>query len=135
MERVVTIDELLWRIVARTAYPTAREVIDDVIATATVDELPRLVVFLRATLDDRDSYGRDVVAQVITGLAGIEALPVLVRASARNLGDDQDILQGLIIDLVQLYPPTAAEILTELTEDSQVAVREVAVWAIGFLAE
>lgn len=129
------IDELIWRINSRDPLRPAYDLIDDVIAAADDSALPRLVTQLQIYLEDGNVDGRDIIAQVLTGLTGIEALPTLIRASAHDLGDDQDTLQHLIIELIELYPAQAAAIVEELLRDRKVAVREVAIWAWGFTGD
>ncbi|MBB5873785.1 hypothetical protein F4553_007219 [Allocatelliglobosispora scoriae] len=127
------IDELIWRINSRDPLRPASDAIDDAIAAADASVLPRLVTQLQIYLEDGNVDGRDIMCQMLTALVGIEALPTLVRASAQDLGDDQDALQHLIIELIELYPAPAADLVEELLRDRSVAVREVAVWAWGFV--
>jgi hypothetical protein len=62
--------------------------------------VPRLHEVLDRFLDEENFYGRDPIAGVLAGIQGVAALPVLLRASARDLGDDQDSLQSEIIELL-----------------------------------
>jgi len=60
---------------------------------------PRLHEALDRFLDDGNFYGRDLTAAVLAGIEGVAALPRLLRASARDLGDDQD---GLTTEITEL---------------------------------
>ena len=54
--------------------------------------VPGLREALDRFLDDGNFYGRDLIASALAGIQGVAALPALLRASARELGDDQDSL-------------------------------------------
>ncbi len=56
-----------------------------------------------------------------------------MRASAVDLGDDQDGLAAEIVDLVQADPKQAEALLRPLTEDDDLAVAHRADWALRFL--
>lgn len=95
----------------------------------------RLNEALDRFLDEENFYGRDLIAGILAGIQGAAALPTLLRASARDLGDDQDSLSAEIIDL--LYADKAASRLTaiEFAADEAPALRRAGVWALGFVAE
>jgi hypothetical protein len=63
--------------------------------------VPLLEAALDRFLDGDNFYGRDLVAGVLAGIEGPAALPTLLRASARDLGDDQDSLRSEIIELLE----------------------------------
>jgi hypothetical protein len=62
--------------------------------------VPRLCEVLDRFLDKENFYGRDLIAGVLAGIQGAAALPVLLRASVRDLGDDRDGLQSEIVELL-----------------------------------
>ncbi|MEV0396379.1 hypothetical protein [Polymorphospora rubra] len=62
--------------------------------------VPLLHQALDRFLDDGNFYGRDLIADILASSQEVAALPVLLRASSRDLGDDQDTLSALIIDLM-----------------------------------
>jgi hypothetical protein len=66
--------------------------------------VPRLHEALDRFLDQENFYGRDLIASVLAGIQRAAALPVLLRASARDLGDDQDGLHTEIIELLHADP-------------------------------
>lgn len=107
------------------AHAAAEETDYDDIA-ATVDELtdsgdtgllPRLHEALGQFLDEGNFYGRDLIAAVLAGVAGPVALPVLLLAADRDLGDDQDSLQAEIAGLLDADPVTARELVLALIAD------------------
>ncbi|WP_051838711.1 HEAT repeat domain-containing protein [Streptomyces sp. NRRL WC-3742] len=95
-----------------------------------------LVPALEAALDEALAAGnfhaRDTVAGVLAGLTGPAALPVLLRASARDLGDDQDSLSAVLCDLFDEHPDAAREAADPLLSDPDARLRAVAVWTLGF---
>ncbi|MGW1010741.1 hypothetical protein ACWD4X_11900 [Streptomyces termitum] len=95
--------------------------------------LPRLESELDRAVAERNGYARELLGGVVAGIGGTETLPVLVRASAADLGDDQDGLAAEIVDLVQADPKTAERVLRPLTEDEDLATAHRADWALRFL--
>ncbi|MFD5322429.1 hypothetical protein [Streptomyces sp. NPDC127092] len=106
---------------------------DEIAATGDRGLLPRLEAELDRAVADRNSYARELLGGVVAALGGTERLPVLVRASAVDLGDDQDGLAAEIVDLVQADPGTAQRLLRPLTEDDDLAVANRADWALRFV--
>ncbi|MFE4594357.1 hypothetical protein [Streptomyces laurentii] len=105
---------------------------DEITASGDTGLLPRLEDALGRTVADRNAYGRELLGGVIAGLGGTDRLPVLIRASAVDLGDDQDGLAAEIVDLVQADPKTARSILKPLTKDDDLSVANRAEWALRF---
>ncbi|MCX2180340.1 hypothetical protein [Streptomyces sp. SKN60] len=106
---------------------------DEIAATGDRELLPRLESELDRTVADRNSYGRELLGGLIAALGGPDRLPVLVRASAVDLGDDQDGLAAEIVDLVQADPKGAERLLRPLTEDADLTVANRAEWALRFV--
>jgi hypothetical protein len=49
--------------------------------------VPRLHEVLDRFLEEENFYGHDLIASVLAGVAGVAALPALLLAAARDLGD------------------------------------------------
>ncbi|WP_406064115.1 hypothetical protein OG462_35390 [Streptomyces sp. NBC_01077] len=106
---------------------------DEIAAGGDRALLPRLTAELDRAIAERNAYARELLGGVVAGVGGTETLPVLVRASAVDLGDDQDGLATEIVDLVQADPKTARSLLQPLTEDDDLSVANRADWALRFL--
>ncbi|WP_328941622.1 hypothetical protein OG259_08120 [Streptomyces sp. NBC_00250] len=106
---------------------------DEIAASGDRALLPRLTAELDRAIAERNAYARELLGGVVAGVGGAETLPVLVRASAVDLGDDQDGLATEIVDLVQADPKTARGFLQPLTEDADLSVANRADWAMRFL--
>ncbi|MEV7277487.1 hypothetical protein [Streptomyces sp. NPDC093111] len=106
---------------------------DALAASGDLGLLPRLESELDRALADRNAYARELLGGVIAALGGADRLPVLIRASAVDLGDDQDGLAAEIVDLVQADPDTARKLLRPLTEDDDLTVANRADWALRFV--
>jgi HEAT repeat protein len=97
--------------------------------------VPRLNEALDRFLGEENFYGRDLIAAILAGIQGAAALPALLRASAHDLGDDQDSLNAEIVDL--LHADKAASRLTAIAfaADQAPELRRAGLWAFGFVAE
>jgi hypothetical protein len=85
-------------------------------------------------LDDRNFYGRDLIARVLAGIQGVAALPALLGASARDIGDDQDSLQAEIVGLLQADRAQARRTVLAFATGNAPELRRVGLWALGFVA-
>ncbi|WP_432976487.1 HEAT repeat domain-containing protein [Dactylosporangium sp. CA-233914] len=103
-------------------------------ASGDLSLVPRLLTALEAFLAEENFYGRDLVATVLAGIQGPAALPALLRASARDLGDDQDGLSTEIASLLEQDPDAARPIVLELVASPDAALRRTGLWALGFIA-
>jgi hypothetical protein len=101
----------------------AYQVVDEIAASGDTSLLPRLTAELRRFLDTGDFYGRDVIADTLAGLGGIDVLPLLIEASARDLGDDQDTLQSTVLELMWTDKRRAGAILDELETEGRPDLR------------
>ncbi|MEV4431115.1 hypothetical protein ACN9M0_30630 [Streptomyces sp. R-07] len=106
---------------------------DEVAASGDAGLLPRLQAELDRALTERNAYARELLGGVLAAIGGPDALPALVRASAVDLGDDQDGLAAEIVDLVQADPKAARRLLQPMTEDEDLSVANRADWALRFL--
>ncbi|TDC92932.1 HEAT repeat domain-containing protein [Actinomadura sp. 7K507] len=95
--------------------------------------VPELEGHLEAFLERGHFYGRDVIGEVLAGIAGLGALPVLLRASARDLGDDQDTFQTVICELLEQEPARARPAVLALVGAEDAALRATGVWALDFI--
>ncbi|MFG3344416.1 hypothetical protein ACGF1Z_05060 [Streptomyces sp. NPDC048018] len=109
------------------------DVADEIAASGDRGALPRLESELDRAVAERNSYSRELLGGVIASLGGTDRLPLLVRASAVDLGDDQDGLAAEIVDLVHADPKAAQELLQPLTRDDDLAVANRADWALRFV--
>ncbi|MEV6352349.1 hypothetical protein [Streptomyces hydrogenans] len=109
------------------------ELADEIAADGDRTVLPRLESELDRAVDERNGYAREILGGLVAAVGGPDTLPVLVRASAVDLGDDQDGLAAEIVDLVQADPKTAETVLRPLTEDDDLTVANRADWALRFL--
>lgn len=103
------------------------------IDSADLGLVPELEGHLETFLAREDFYGRDVIGEVLAGIAGLDALPVLLRASARDLGDDQDTFQSLICELLERDPVRARPAVLDLVAADDAALRATGVWALDFI--
>ncbi|MFI9114866.1 hypothetical protein [Streptomyces venezuelae] len=106
---------------------------DEIAASGDAALLPRLQAELDRALTERNAYARELLGGVLAAIGGADALPTLIRASAVDLGDDQDGLATEIVDLVQADPKAARGLLQPLTEDDDLSVANRADWALRFL--
>ncbi|MCZ7456810.1 hypothetical protein [Streptomyces sp. WMMC940] len=106
---------------------------DTVAASGDRALLPRLEAAMNRFLGEGNFYAREMLGGVIASLGGTGTLPLLLRASAVDLGDDQDGLATEIVDLVQSDPDGARALLEPLTKDPDPVVAERAAWALRFL--
>ncbi|MET8197886.1 HEAT repeat domain-containing protein [Micromonospora taraxaci] len=97
--------------------------------------VPRLREVLDRFLDEGNFYGRDLIAGVLAGIEGMASLPVLLRASARDLGDDQDSLQAEIIELLHADRATSRRVVRDFATSETPELRRVGLWALGFVIE
>jgi hypothetical protein len=86
--------------------------------------VPQLTTELNRFLDEKHFYGRDIIADTLAGLLGVEALPLLIAASVRDLGDDQDTLNATINDAMWSDKARDRTILHDLGADGSPEVRQ-----------
>ncbi|MEO3744390.1 HEAT repeat domain-containing protein [Plantactinospora sp. B5E13] len=116
-------------------FGEAMAVVDALVASGDRGLVPRARAALLTFLDDRNFYGRDLMAQLLAGLLGPEALPILLDAAARDLGDDQDSLAAEIVDLLQGHRAVARSVVLRYATDPDPTRRREGLWALGFVVD
>ncbi|MET7747774.1 HEAT repeat domain-containing protein [Micromonospora sp. NPDC005367] len=104
-------------------------------ASGDISVVPQLRQALDRFLDEGNFYGRDLIAGVLAGIEGVAALPTLLRASAHDLGDDQDGLQAEIVELLHAHRAASRPIVLDCITGDTPELRHVGLWALGFMAE
>jgi hypothetical protein len=87
--------------------------------------IPRLHEALERFMDEGNFFGRDVTGEILAGIAGPAVLNDLLRASARDLGDDQDSFAAVITDLMGQDPAAARAAILPLVKDDDSAAEFV----------
>jgi HEAT repeat protein len=116
-------------------FADIRALVDELGAGRDASLVPELRRVLAGCVDRGDWFGRDQIARVLYDLRGVEALPQLLRVAARDLGDDQQSLGALIIDLLYVDRVRARAAVLEALADGDAALRRTALWALGFVRE
>jgi hypothetical protein len=111
------------------------ETIEALAACGDTTLVPALNEALERFLDEGNFYGRDVIAQILAGIEWEAALPTLLRAAARDLGDDQDTLCSVITDLLDGDPMLCRPVVLALADEQPPAQRKIALWALGHVVE
>jgi hypothetical protein len=107
-------------------------VVDELVAEGDRTLLAGLETELERYLAERNFFARDAVAAAIAGIRGVDALPLLLRAASRDVGDDQDGLSAEILDLIEAYPARARLLINQVSNDPHLQVK--AAWASQFLS-
>lgn len=116
-------------------YDDIEPTITALTASGDTTLVPRLHEALDQFLDERNFYGRDLIAGILAGIQGVAALPALLSASARDLGDDQDSLSAEIVDLLSVDKAAARLTAIEFAAHETPELRRTGLWALGFVAQ
>ncbi|MER6592623.1 hypothetical protein ABT214_12370 [Micromonospora purpureochromogenes] len=111
----------------------AYQLVDEITASGDKALIPLLAAELDSVLNTGHFYGRDVIADILAGLGGIDVLPLLIAASARNLGDDQDGLQSTILELMSTNKQQVRIVLDELRAGGPPEIQHRVTWAYELL--
>ncbi|MFJ8579470.1 HEAT repeat domain-containing protein [Micromonospora sp. NPDC093277] len=88
---------------------------------------------------ERNWYGRDVMAQLLAGLASVETFPRLLGlyadAMRRDDGDDWDSLGQALCTAMRADPAGCRTVLLPMLSDRDQHVRRAALWTIGYVFE
>ncbi|MFI6763119.1 hypothetical protein ACIBF5_28715 [Micromonospora sp. NPDC050417] len=102
------------------------QIVDKLVAAGDLSLIPALTSQLGRFLDDGNFYGRDVIADVLAGLAASKRSRCWSAPRPRDLGDDQDSLGATIVDLVEMARADAHPVLDALLADEDDAVGRIA---------
>jgi HEAT repeat protein len=116
-------------------YDDIASTVDALAASGDSSLLPRLHEALDRFLDEQNFFGRDLVAGVLAGVAGTAALPALLLAAARDLGDDQDSLRAEIADLLGHDPVAGRRAVLDLIRTGTAEARRAGLLMLGAVAE
>jgi hypothetical protein len=116
-------------------YDDIAPVVTALAACGDVTLVPRLHEALNQFLDEENFYGRDLIASILAGIQGVAALAVLLRTSARDMGDDQDSLQTEIIELLRTDPAAGRHTALGFATGDTPELRLVGLWALGFVPD
>ncbi|WAZ26442.1 HEAT repeat domain-containing protein [Streptomyces cinnabarinus] len=111
------------------------EIEEQLIAARQRELVPYLEAHLTAAVEAGSWYARHVLARILAETAGRTSLAALLRAYARDLGDDQDSLATTLYVCAQEDPSSAREILVPCADDSDQDLRRAAIWLLGFVPE
>ncbi|MFF3950466.1 HEAT repeat domain-containing protein [Streptomyces sp. NPDC001902] len=104
-----------------------------VLAARAAALVPALEAHLAAAVEARGWYARAVLAGILVHTAGRASLPALLRAHARDLGDDQDSLTAQLTRLAEEDPASARALLLPWTLDPDPELRRTAFWLLGYV--
>jgi HEAT repeat protein len=116
-------------------YDDIAPTIEALEASGDITLVGRLREALDTFLAEENFYGRDLIAGVLAGVAGPAALADLLRASARDLGDDQDGLQTHITEILHADRAGGRAVVGEFVAAGEPTLRRVGLWALGFVVE
>ncbi|MBK3562161.1 HEAT repeat domain-containing protein [Streptomyces sp. MBT62] len=111
----------------------------ELLTARDTDLIPRLQEHLAGAVQAGNGYGRHVLSHILAATAGSRALPELLRAFARDLGDDQDSLTATVTVLARQDRAHARSIIlrwaTGPDPDPDPDLRRTALWLLGYVPE
>lgn len=116
-------------------YEDIAATVEALAGSGDVSLVPRLNAALERFLDEGNFYGRDLIVEVLAGVAGVAALPALLLAADRDLGDDQDGLRSEIAGLLHEDLETARELILDLVTGDVPERRRAGLLVLGDVAE
>jgi HEAT repeat protein len=103
--------------------------------------VPRLTEAFEEFLFDGNSYGRDLIAGILAGIQGAQALPLLLRAAAEDTGSaagaglGEDSLTLEISDLLTSFGPACRATVLEFIVSDAPQRRRIGLWALDYVAQ
>ncbi|MFE9941975.1 HEAT repeat domain-containing protein [Streptomyces hirsutus] len=94
---------------------------------------PELEQRLARYVDADDSLARDLVAHILAGACGEEALPALLRAMASDRNDDGDTLQLDVLALFDAWSETSLKLILDCVASNDTGMRLVGFWGLSIL--
>jgi HEAT repeat protein len=96
--------------------------------------VPTVLEALRSFLAERNFYGRDLMAEILVGLRGVEAFADVLAAWAVDIGDDRDSLSGLVWQLIDQDRSAALTTIRAFARSADPARKKAGIWALGHAA-
>lgn len=124
--------EILWDSSDEISVDEKVEAFERIKSIATQEDLPQIVEYLQS--DENDFWTRELLAEVITGLNGLEYLPELLEAKYLNEqeGHDNDGLNFNLTEMVEMNSEKSRDKLTELIAQPNFEFIKDAEWLLGF---
>jgi HEAT repeat protein len=104
-------------------------------ASGDLSLVPKAEAALRRFLDEGNAYGRDAMADILARLQATEAFPAVLRASARDLDDDQDSLTSTLFEIIETDPQACRPTMLAFARDPDPSLRCAGLWALHLAAQ
>lgn len=95
--------------------------------------VPRVQAGLERSLDNEDFFGVEVLAQILAGILGPRAFPLLLRAIARPLRHDWDGLSATLAGLMDEDPVGCRATAVSFATERHTDLRRAGLWALGYV--
>ncbi|GAB3868011.1 HEAT repeat domain-containing protein [Dactylosporangium cerinum] len=95
--------------------------------------VPRVQAGLERSLDEENFFGVEVLAQVLAGILGPRAFPLLLRAIARPIHHDWDGLSATLADLMGADPVGCRATAVSFATERHTDLRRAGLWALGYV--
>lgn len=109
--------------------------VGDLAASGDQDLMPFLHDALDTFLAQGNVDGRDLVAEILAGIGGTAAFPALLRASACDLGDEQDRLGAIVMGLIDADRAGCRPTILAYVRSPDPALRLTGLWALDLAVE
>jgi hypothetical protein len=107
----------------------------DLVASGDRSLVPRICEALKAFVVLRNFYGRDLMAELLIGLIGVEAFPAAIDAWSVDIGDDRDSLTAMVSDLIDEDAATCLVTIRDLMRSPDPSKRSAGIWALDYTFE
>jgi hypothetical protein len=95
--------------------------------------VPRVQAGLERALDEENFFGVEVLAQILAGIRGPRAFPLLLRAIARPLHHDWDGLSATLANLMGEDPVGCRATALSFATERHTDLRRAGLWALGYV--
>lgn len=111
------------------------EVERELLNTRDPDLIPHLRAHLANAVEAGNWYARSVLAGILAETAGRTAMPDLLQAYSRDLGDDQDSLSTTLHTFATEDPAAARGVLVPWADAPDQDLRRVAIHYLGYVPD
>jgi HEAT repeat protein len=106
-------------------------VVTELAGSGDVSLVPRIKGALAAFLAGRNFYGRDLMAQILAGVLGVDAFPAVLGAWAVDIGDDRDSVSAMVWQLIESDRAGSLITIRQFAVEPDLTRRRAGVWAMG----